>query len=64
MTTTTPYLPTPSAPQLTPPMVEPQKPHSPELAAELNRLETEARVEEDRRKQDELARLRELARFD
>lgn len=37
---------------------------SPELAQELNRLETAEQADRDRRAQEELARLRELARFD
>lgn len=41
-----------------------QRHHSPELADELKRLETEERVAADRRKQEEIARLREQSRHD
>lgn len=37
---------------------------SKELAVELNRIEDQAKIEADRKRQAELARLRELARFD
>ena len=57
---------TPSVPGTAPesPPAEPAGRHSPELAAELNRLETAERQAQDRRRQEELARQRELARFD
>ena len=37
---------------------------SEELATELNRIEDQAKIEADRKRQAELARLRELARYD
>ena len=37
---------------------------SKELAIELNRIEDQAKIEADRKRQAELARLRELARYD
>lgn len=37
---------------------------SKELAVELNRIEDQAKIEADRKRQAELARLRELARYD
>lgn len=39
-------------------------PPSAALATELNRIETTERAVQDRRQQEELARQRELARFD
>lgn len=39
-------------------------PHSPALAGELERITTSEQAEHDRRQQAEIARLRELARFD
>ena len=62
MTTKTPPT-TEAVPETKP--AEPQtQTQSAVLADELNRLETTERAERDRRKQEELARLRELARFD
>ena len=39
-------------------------PVSNDLAADLNRIEQTERTERDRRREEELARIRDLARFD
>ena len=39
-------------------------PPSPDLAADLNRIEREERIAQDRREQERLTQLRELTRFD
>lgn len=39
-------------------------PHSTALAGELERITTSEQAERDRRQQEEIARLRELARYD
>ena len=49
------------------PVTEPQKDapaSSAELASEMQRIETTEKAAQDRRNQEELARQRELARFD
>lgn len=48
----------------TPPSLVDTSVVSSELAAELHRLETVERTERDRRAQEELAKQRELARYD
>jgi len=53
---------TAGAPATATPVETPQA--SAELATELNRIETTERAGQDRRQQEELARQRELARFD
>lgn len=48
----------------TPERVNSGESRSAELAAELERLETTERTERDRRAQEELAKQRDMARFD
>lgn len=47
-----------------PPVVQKSQNHAAKLAAELTRIETTEKAVRDRQAQEELARLRELARFD
>lgn len=47
-----------------PPALGPSPPPSGELGEILNRLEREERIEADRREQERLTKLRDMARFD
>lgn len=59
-----PPTPVTSPPQRSPPLPPGETPPSAELAAELSRLDTALEIELVRVAQEELARLRELARYD